>query len=260
MRRTLDYSVSFINEQLIEFIDGFLLGDGSIYASEGKTHVGRLTCSLEYEEFCTYLMGFLQSYVSTVKKYNSNNMKQGFGFFGTSKFHPDIYKQYQRWYKDGIKIVPNDVRITPLSLMVWYLGDGCLDSTSKNAIRIRLSTDGFDKKYVKLLCSKLSELGIFCHRTAYNRIYIKSKGVPAFFNFIGRKSPVKCYDYKFEVDEWRYDTIRMKEAAKLLNMDYQHLAYLVKIGKVPCYRLQCKGKPRFSKEHIEVIKNTQGEL
>lgn len=254
MKPYLDYSVSFINEHIIEFLDGFLLGDGNISPSKTKSKTARFKCGLEHEEFCEYLMSFIKIYGSIVSKYNTPNMKQGFVFDGRSSFHPDIYTQYHRWYKNKVKIVPKDVRITPLSVLLWYLGDGSLvNNKSHNSIMLRLSTDAFSKQDVLFLCKRLRDIGIDCSRTSYNRVRISSKGVPAFFNFIGRKSPVKCYDYKFEVDGWRYSTIRMKEAAKLLKMPYNRLAHLVKNNKVPYLRIQDKGRPRFTEEHIKEI-------
>ena len=46
----------------------------------------------------------------------------------------------------------------------------------------------------------------------------------------------------------------MSEVAKELNIDYAKLAYLVKAGKVECYRDSNKGRPRFLKDHIEKIR------
>jgi hypothetical protein len=33
-------------------------------------------------------------------------------------------EQYQRWYPNGKKIVPQDVALTPLSLAIWFADDG----------------------------------------------------------------------------------------------------------------------------------------
>lgn len=165
-------------------------------------------------------------------------------------------------FKDGIsktkadhqkKQPPNDVRITPRSVMMWYLGDGSCVQTN-NTVVIRLSTDGFDKERVEFLADKMKEKGIDCYRNGDNRIQIKTTAVPAFFKFIGKESPIKCYDYKFDLPEWRFEAKRMKAVADELGIDYHQLAHLVKIGKIPCYRASEKGRPIFLPEHIEVVK------
>jgi hypothetical protein len=194
-------------------------------------------------------------------------MKQGFFFQGRSRSHPDFYKQYQRWYRfrNGkfIKSVPTDVRITPVSVMMWYLGDGSVvHPKDDSTINLRLSTDGFTKDEVDYLVTKLEEIGISCHRNTSNRIMIDASGIPAFFDFIGRKSPVSCYDYKFDLPLWRFESKRMKEVSEELGVDYNRLSHLVKIGKIETFRLSPLGRPRFLVEHINKIREMKnnGEI
>ncbi len=264
----LNYNVSYLSESILEATDGYLLGDGCISPYKGSTiQTARLTCGLEHEEFCRYLMSFFPSYKPNVEKYKDKAMKQGFKWCGQSKFHPDLYNQYQRWYKyrDGkfIKAVPTDVRITPLSVNMWYLGDGSLVVPKDNStVMLRLSTDGFTIDEVEYLVIKLKEVGIESHRNNDNRIQVKAKGIPAFFDFIGKESPVDCYSYKYNLPEWRFESKRMKQVAEELDVDYNRLALMVKTGRLDCYRLKPTGRPRFLPKHIkraeELIKN--GEL
>ena len=258
---SLDYKINYIQDNMIEYIDGYLLGDGGINFDKRSINnlIARLSCGVEYEEFCQYLMEPFKKLSSSVKKHKSQSMKQGFMFSGSTSNHPDIYKQYLRWYpenKNGqrVKQPPEDVRITKDSVLFWYLGDGSV-VVKNNTISIRLSTDGFDKFKVEMLVGKLKKKGIKCHRNNENRIRIDSRGVPAFFNLIGRKSPIKCYDYKFDrVPFWRFESKRMKEVAEELNINYGRLSYFVKNGKVKTFRLYPNGRPRFLPEHIEEVK------
>lgn len=264
----MNYNICYLTESIIEAIDGFLLGDGSIWSKDGAViKTGRLSCGVEHEEFCNYLMKYFFPYKPLVRRYNDRSMKQGFKWDSKSKFHPDLYQQYQRWYKykEGkfVKSVPTDVRITPVSVMMWYLGDGSLVvPDDHSAVMLRLSTDGFTKDEVEYLVLKLKDVGIESHRNNDNRIMIDARGIPAFFNFIGRTSPVKCYDYKFDLPEWRFDSKRMSEVCEELGVDYNRLAYLIKKGDIKTFRLSEKGRPRFLTEHInkcrELIKS--GEL
>jgi hypothetical protein len=264
----LDYNISYLTEEIIEAIDGFTLGDGGIDPNRKKSRIrtARLRCGVQYEDFCEYLIKNFTVYRAIVRKNNSKNMKQGFIFTGSTRTHPDIYKQYIRWYPEvqgkRVKQPPEDVRLTPLSVMMWYLGDGSV-VVKKGSIVVRLSTDGFLPEKVEMLVKKMNDIGILCHRSNENRININARGVPAFFNLIGRKSPVSSYNYKFDrIPFWRFESKRMKEVASELNIDYNRMCYFIKIGKIPCFRLSEKGRPRFLPEHIEIVKKLkkQGEL
>jgi len=129
--KPLDYKISYLSENVIEAIDGFLLGDGGIRISgNGNSNIARLSCGVEYEDFCRYMMNYFNIYGAKVNKYKSSNMNQGFVWSGRTYSHPDLYSQYMRWYPfvkekgKRDKQPPDDVRITPISVIVWYLGDG----------------------------------------------------------------------------------------------------------------------------------------
>jgi len=272
----IDYDKTYLTEKVIDSIDGFLLGDGGCSIGKRKipaktdraenNKIGRLSCGVQYEEFCRYLMKDFNDYIVTVKKGMTDHMKQGFVWGGCTKFHPDLYNQYIRWYPENsegkrVKQPPDDVRITPNSVMMWYLGDGCLHTYNNSATAgAKLSTDGFSPERVHFLVDKLLEVGIKCHRNNLNRIRIDAKGLPAFFDFIGRESPIKCYNYKFDLPLWRFESKRLSEVAEELNISYNTLSYLIKIGKVECFRLSEKGRPRLLPKHIQFIKNNKKEL
>lgn len=263
----LDYEKTYITDEMIQYVDGFLLGDGGIGRDKrSTTNVARFSCGVQYEEFCRYLMKPFESLIVLVGKFPSEKMKQGFVWSARTRAHPDIYKQYLRWYPENLngkrgKQPPEDVRITPESVARWYLGDGSAVVKSKS-IMLRLSTDGFSPEKVEFLAWKLRKESISCHRNNDNRIMIEARGIPNFFDFIGRTSPIKCYDYKYNLPGWRFNSKRAKEVADDLDISYNRLIYFIKLGKIDCYRLSSKGRPRFLPEHIEQVKEliNSGEL
>jgi hypothetical protein len=182
-------------------------------------------------------------------------MSSGICYNGRTCSHPDIYSQYLRWYVNdcGKKQPPDDVSITPLSVMIWYLGDGSLVKT-KSSVTIRLSTDGFSKEKNEMLVEKLKYCGIKSKVNNDNRIRINNNSISDFFNFIGRSSPIGCYQYKFDLPIWRLESKRMSIVAKEIGIDYNKLSYWVKNSFVPCLRTSEKARPRFLPEHIEKIK------
>jgi len=260
----LDYNISYLNEKIIEWVDGFLLGDGSINVNK---HVGRFTCSTKQLEFCQYLMSGLSIYDPSEPKFYKYKYKTLNGNEGcwqsSSRFHPDIFDQYKRWYPGGIKLIPTDIRITPVSMMLFYLGDGTLVKSKNNSIALRLSSDCFKRDNIEnTLINKMLQLGIECKINNEGRINIQSNGIKNWFNFIGCKSPISCFDYKFDLPTWRFTSMRASQVASMLSVNLSRLHYLIKIGKVPCIRASKNGRPRLEENSINICKKLiqQGEL
>ena len=64
------------------------------------------------------------------------------------------------WYPEGIKIVPQSLKLTPRMISFWFMGDGNSQRTSfykgyKRSVQITLFTDGFDKESVEFLANQL---------------------------------------------------------------------------------------------------------
>ena len=255
-----DWDISHLDESMISWIDGFLIGDGSGRPNYDKK-IGRLSCMVQYKEFCQYMVSALKVYEPRPPKFyyyqKKNQFSDNEGCWETgTKAHPDLYKATIRWYTDKHvgKQVPSDVRINATSVMLWYLGDGTVINKDNTCV-VRLSTDSFPKEQIEdILIPKLKDHDIDCVRTSENRIRVVAKGLPGFFNLIGRTSPIKCYQYKFNLPEWRFTAKRMRDVASELGVSYNRLSYLVKLGLVGCYRASEKGRPRMLPEHIEGAK------
>lgn len=205
---TLDIEHSFLNEKSTEWIDGFLLGDGSIERNHETFLSARFSFSSSELEWTEFAISGLKDYdPSYPKQYEqSKNEKKFFTWQSRTKMHPDISLQAKRWYPNGNKIVPSDVRITPTSLLLWYLGDGSFTNSVRNSSNLRLATCAFEISDIEnILIPKMKQIGINCIRdNSKNDIIISSDSVKTFFNIIGHKSPISCYDHKFDVPEWLF--------------------------------------------------------
>lgn len=229
---TLDQNVSFLNENLIEAIDGFLLGDG---CSSVASKVGRFSLSSSQKEWCDYSMSFLKCYNPTPSKvFGEICEKRPNPIWASATCaHKDIGEMRKRWYPEGVKIVPQDVRITPLSTLLWYLGDGSLS----NGQVITLATCSFSNHEIdNILIPKLKEHGIHGSRGYRNVICISTDTSKNFFKLIGEKSPIACYDYKFDLKEM-YKMYRISEIAKNQN-ELWRIQYLCKNNIVDFTKLE----------------------
>lgn len=220
---TLDKNISFESEEMTEWVDGFLLGDGGIsfdrkYAKENKKCLyARYFMGSVHAEWTNFAMSKFKVY--NAKEASTNNFidkkHPNPMWISRTVGHPDIAKQVDRWYPypERIKRVPNDVRITPISALLWYLGDGTLNSNKS----VCLATCSFTEDEINnILIPIFENYEIHCSirwwkHYPYLNILRNSGG--KFFDFIGTKSPISCYDYKFDLKNW-YRYLRISDIAK----------------------------------------------
>lgn len=226
-KRSLDWDISFLNPEISEAIDGLVLSDASI------TPQGQVAATLKYEEFRNYCSSLFEPYkpAHTTCCPNMNEIPY---FRFCTKMHTDLKIQRERWYPDGIKKIPEDVKLTPLSVLLWYLGDGHIDAKWGN---IFLYTNSFNAADVNRVVELLNQSGVQCkfywarsqgtYKKDYPVIYISSKNTPSFFEFVGVESPIKCYDYKFDVPDWFPGAVRISHLSKLYKIPASKIRWVV---------------------------------
>ena len=204
----LDYTKSLITPELLAWIDGLIISDGSIKGSSGSRNF-RLEWGVKHEEFARFIGSTLSPYLPRITPYVKKwKGKRKTVWSGSTLSHPDLTQQRYRWYKNNKKIIPPDITITPQLLYMWYLGDG---SICKRTGRITLSTDCFTYDDQEMVAEKIfQEYNIRCkvqsiYRSQYNKIYyyitISCKQSPEFLKIVGQNT-VRCYDYKFDIPSW----------------------------------------------------------
>lgn len=78
----------------------------------------------------------------------------------------ELQAERGRWYPQGTKIVPRDLRLTPVSLTHWFCGDG----TTSPRGSLAFCTNGFTQGDVGFLVSRLElDLGVTAHLSATSR-------------------------------------------------------------------------------------------
>jgi hypothetical protein len=259
-RSALDYDRLIMTDKFLSILDGLIIGDGSMHVNH-KTKVARISIDGQHKEWIDYCFKLLEPYVPHEPGFygqDRTNIKKGAGCWQTkTKTHPDLYKQYNRWYTEEnnrVKDIPWDMGFSPMMMMLWYLGDGCLsDITEKNSRYCYFSTNSFKRESIEdILVPQFEGLGISVKRiTPDNRLFIATESIPTLLEYMSPKykSPVKCYQYKFDLEDWRKKRT-MKETATELVIDYQKLASLVKTGKVSHSRSPGGKKVLFSKQEF----------
>ena len=260
---TLDRNISYAVEGMIEWIDGLMLGDGNIDFNKPLFTGARIRLGVAEIEWAKYGISQLTPYSPREPKPYHKISERCPNQIWTSQTltHPDIIAQAVRWYSgpNQTKKIPADVRITPISVMLWYLGDGSFTyEPNGNMSQLRLATCAFDKKDLKeILVPKLQTHNIDAYVDDYkNDIHVRAESIKDFFNFIGWKSPIACYDHKFAVPEW-LKLIRLSEIVQN-DQEKWRAQYYYKQGKLECTKSPGGKMLLFTKEQADKLRKMLG--
>jgi len=189
-----------LSQKAREWIDGELLGDGCL-RSQSK-YSANFSYGSKHLEYINYVSKILNSF--GIKQ--AGNIQECYGKYGkynTHSYHYDslFYEELlpirNRWYPDGHKKIPRDLKLTSLVLRQEMIGDGCLVHKKRCRPYIELCTCGFSIPDVEWLVQQLIKLGFKAIRQAGNNmIGISTSSTKQFLNYIG-KCPVQCYQYKW---------------------------------------------------------------
>lgn len=178
-----------INQKLKDYIDGLLLGDGTVYSTSRY--------SAYYTQGCKY-KEWLDSIKTQFEKYgiNSKVVRYGEFYYLRTLYYSTFLKFRKRWYIDRKKVVPKDIEFTPATVANWYLGDGNLYNG-----KITLATCSLNGKEVEFLSQSINksiDINSVVRKWSKGKdiIYIGTKDAPKFLMFI-KDFNISCYAYKF---------------------------------------------------------------
>jgi len=118
------------------------------------------------------------------------------------------------WYnEDGIKIIPSNLKLTPLICLLWYLGDGGLNQKyqKEETASLKLSTNCFSREDIeKILIPQLKNFEAWISNADKGQpiILIPRRKIEEFLKYIG-KCPFKEYEYKWEVFPYKNKKIEV---------------------------------------------------
>lgn len=177
-----DFNYCELSERQKEIFDGIMLSDGHLDASNTSA---RITYGSKFRETLEDIkselsnLHFSEPWKSKVNCYHFK-----------SSYYKNLLEERHRWYPNGYKIVPHDVRITPLSCQWWFMGDGYQVDYG-----VMLCTDAFNPESVEILVKKLD---FDCHKMNNNRIRINSRSATNFLNWTRDVAPIpQQYLYKW---------------------------------------------------------------
>ena len=210
-----------------EFIYGELLGDGHL---DNNPHSSSINYSTKHKKYLVWLskqldnFGIIQS--GKINK-RTNGVFKGNSFRYRSKYYVELKNIRKYFYPYNIKIVPEDLQLTPLMVKQWYIGDGSLikiwnKKYKKYYYSLFLHTNGFTKEESETLSNKLNVMinikskvvrhyigknNKLAKRNEYWHIRIPGTYVKNFLDYIGKcpKEIENIYGYKWNFNKLSVD-------------------------------------------------------
>jgi len=189
---------------LQSLFDGLLLGDGCMFPHNGKSAC--YSHADKHREYIDWLRCELAQHGIECKLQEH----QGYTRL-QSLCYRELFSVRKRWYPQGKREVPSDIKLLPSVLRNWYIGDGSFRKGKFNGVRHTKKSESLmicksqDREGILLLSSKMKSLGIE-NTLVPEGIYIRANSRKQFFQYVLSDKPFipSCYQYKFP-EEYCYD-------------------------------------------------------
>jgi len=161
--------------KLLETVNGLLLSDASIRVRDNKYHYFALNA--KDKRFLEWVKKILKRFrIHNTYIVLNSKVTNVFtlGFYMNKCSTKELLLLRENWYKKingkTVKVVVRDLKLTPTTLLFWYLGDGSLIRRKNDPNRVPfivLATNSFLKKDIKFLIQKLKELNLNFYPVKY---------------------------------------------------------------------------------------------
>lgn len=236
------------SEREREFLEGALLGDGHVTKPRGQSCQFSYTTSkrshAEYvhEQLKRMVVNECKDGPVESHTYDERTEKTYTSYRVRAICNLSFYHLRNRWYPEGKKVVPSDVELTPLTMLLWYIGDGALLTPNRSQY-IKLCTNGFPKDNIEqVLLPKMQQYEASLVKSTPSQwwIYIPRRKIETFLSFIG-DCPVSDYTYKWEVRPYKYKGVELNGMSDYADV-YPKIIDAWKSGGVTIYELSKKFK------------------
>jgi phage antirepressor YoqD-like protein len=210
-----------VDEYFYEVIDGLMIGDGCLRIPNGYKNANFIIAQIEKQsEFIYWITEFLDKYNIDYKIYKRDKHKNGYikkdGKVGIrnpqliieTKRYELFNDIYYKHYNGKKRLIPKDIKLTPLQLVLWYMSDGSLyKSNNANVYKITLSTYRYHIDDLQWLVDKIDDLyNIKFYMIRDNRIKDKNYGYTLttgkkeyVYKFCELVEPYICDCFKYKI-------------------------------------------------------------
>lgn len=173
-----------------EILIGNLIGDGCLRKRDKETRA-RYSHVDKNSEYLVWLKSCFERDNIT---FSDIYIHKKSGCFALQSHTFEVFNKYKSlFYPDKKRIVPQNIKLTPIILRQWYISDGSVATHGGRYIAKEI-------KDPTILLDELHK--IFGNEVKYHqssgKFYFPKSCVLDFLNYIG-ESPVDCYKYKWEL-------------------------------------------------------------
>jgi hypothetical protein len=137
-----------------EVFIGLMLGDGFLEKHKnGKNACLRIARKREDKKYIELHAAIFQEYNPRCRDgqiFDKRTDKIYYQSYLRTPVNIEFTKLHSKWYPNGKKVVPLNLKLTPLSLATWFADDGSI-KIAKRIYDVKLATNGFLQKEVIFL-------------------------------------------------------------------------------------------------------------
>ncbi len=198
---------SAISESQHQVIEGMLLGDASVFRRGTNSNFRHKSSQEEFVRHVTGLLSFDFHFYSEAARdvvIRGKMCHRNTVHIAESRVDISLNDYRSRWYNCGVKVVPEDLVLTPTVCKYWYYSDGYSSWNGNNCVIVGLCTNSFSRAECERLKLSLAALGFdFKIAKKVNGHILqgrKKDTVNGFLQFIGLPE-LECYRYKWKCHE-----------------------------------------------------------
>lgn len=152
----MDNTVGSLTQYQKSLITGTILGDGYLRIIPGRKDAFlEINHSFSQKRYTDWKFEKLQNIcISKPKMRKGNGNRIAYRFY--TKQYPELTDFYNEFYKNGNKIVPDNLKLDAIALSVWFMDDGSRCGKSN----FYLNTQQFKKNHQIKLLHYLEKIGL----------------------------------------------------------------------------------------------------
>ena len=191
-------TVERLNQFQKSIITGTVLGDGYLRIVPGRQNAFlEINHALSQREYVMWKYDALEGI-----RAGAPTVRKGNGTRSAIRFHTrqseEITAIHSRFYPNGTKVIPSDLKLDSVMLSVWFMDDGsrCRESDAY------INTQQFDTESQMILLKALYELGLEATLNKdkkYLRIRFLKKSIPRLYTLI-RPHIIPSMNYKIGLE------------------------------------------------------------
>jgi hypothetical protein len=201
-----------------DIILGSLLGDGSISKQRTPTSSCYFTKpqATARRAYLEWHSEQLQPHSSSINEYDNwaEGKKYQKSVFLT-KTHQWFVELRNKWYPEGTKIVPQDLKLTPLMVAVWFFDDGSNDLDTRVA---RFATNGFTRFDCEFLVDQLTSLSIKSKTTKQGQINVLAESYGTLVDLVKPFMLWDCFKHKIAYRDPEFTPVSTAELNRILKL------------------------------------------